>query len=278
MNATAMAFTFTSVVHHAMTSGHYRCLCDCGNRENGLILRNSKKRSTSICFVPELSPSSVIEWNQRPYNRLRVSASTDEDAKQEEKLDSSEESKYDSEKDAPLDISDNTSVSSRPFVGRKISSRIAARTAEVKTMPAPLTISVPSTPAPASPFQQNSKPPFSQETFTPRISLDRQKLKSARPTVFTDGDSRSRGTVSKSLVEAIKQSEREGKTTKFGEPIVPKNLFDDLERIPSDEMKIDFSLNRGQFVIILSFLIIISIMLGTTFFVWKVGGIHFNEY
>lgn len=81
------------------------------------------------------------------------------------------------------------------------------------------------------------------------------------------------------VLDAFKQGEKDGKTTKFGQPIVPKNIFDDVRQTQEekDADKFSFNLRPGDIFLIFSFLLIIGLMLGTAFLVWKVGGIHYNE-
>ncbi|KAG0631871.1 hypothetical protein M758_1G285700 [Ceratodon purpureus] len=83
----------------------------------------------------------------------------------------------------------------------------------------------------------------------------------------------------KQVLDAFKQGERDGKTTKFGQPIVPKNIFDDVRQTQEekDADKFSFSLRPGDIFLVFSFLLIIGLMLGTAFLVWKVGAIHYNE-
>ncbi|KAL3690524.1 hypothetical protein R1sor_016833 [Riccia sorocarpa] len=84
----------------------------------------------------------------------------------------------------------------------------------------------------------------------------------------------------KRVVDAFKEGEKEGKTTKFGQPVVPTNIFQDQRRTP-EEIAADafkFSISPGQLLLIGSFLLIGGLMIGTAFLVWKVGAIHYNEY
>ncbi|KAL2608194.1 hypothetical protein R1flu_026767 [Riccia fluitans] len=84
----------------------------------------------------------------------------------------------------------------------------------------------------------------------------------------------------KRVVDAFKEGEKEGKTTKFGQPVVPSNIFQDVKRTP-EEVAADafkFTISPGQLLLIGSFLLIGGLMVGTAFIVWKVGGIHYNEY
>jgi hypothetical protein len=83
----------------------------------------------------------------------------------------------------------------------------------------------------------------------------------------------------KQVLDAFKQGEKDGKTTKFGQPIVPKNIFDDVRQTQAekDADKFSFNLKPSDIFLIFSFLLIIGLMLGTAFLVWKVGAIHYNE-
>lgn len=83
----------------------------------------------------------------------------------------------------------------------------------------------------------------------------------------------------KQVLDAFKQGEKDGKTTKFGQPIVPKNIFDDVRQTQEekDADKFSFNLKPGDIFLVFSFLLIIGLMLGTAFIVWKVGAIHYNE-
>lgn len=84
----------------------------------------------------------------------------------------------------------------------------------------------------------------------------------------------------KRVLEAFKEGEKENKsTTKFGLPVVPTNIFDEVRRTP-EEIAADafkFEINPGQLLLAGSFLVVIAIMFGTVFLVWKVGAIHYNE-
>ena len=78
------------------------------------------------------------------------------------------------------------------------------------------------------------------------------------------------------VLEASKQSDKGKK--KSGLPEAPTNLFDDSKRGLSTGFTFQFPGGSDLFLIVLSFVLISSIMFATTFIVWKVGAIHFNEY
>ncbi len=81
------------------------------------------------------------------------------------------------------------------------------------------------------------------------------------------------------MLEAFKRGEVEGKTTKFGQPIVPKNIFEDTRRTPEEIAadKFQFQLSTDALLLGLSFVLVIALMLATAYLVWKVGAIHYNE-
>lgn len=199
------------------------------------------------------------------------------------------------------DAAESPSLSpSSPFVGGKISSRIAARVADTTNGRSTATAATPSTftktpssqgiPTPNSLGKPTFTPkPLGSQSFSPKPPSPQGspfssplagagKLNAAKPSVFLDkraGEFKQPGP--KSLMDTLRQSDG-SKTTKFGQPIVPTNLFDEPEKLTAEGKKFEFTLNAGQLVLIFSFVTIISIMLGTAFLVWKVGGIHYNEF
>ncbi|CAM6121062.1 unnamed protein product [Calypogeia fissa] len=125
---------------------------------------------------------------------------------------------------------------------------------------------------PASPFTQagTSKPTAPENPFrkTPFVPDDWEKA-GARPAGS-----------GKRVLDAFKEGEKEGNTTKFGLPLVPTNIFDEVRRTP-EEIAADafkFEISPGQLILAASFLVVIGIMFATVFLVWKVGAIHYNEY
>eukprot|EP00250_Pteridium_aquilinum_P034894 c8278_g1_i1 orf=270-1214(+) len=235
-----------------------------------------------------------------------------------------------SEKGDQANVAKSPSVSSTsPFVGAKISSRIAARVADTTNGRTTASTTIPITPtssktpssqgiptfnpktlnpqenptfrpkppssqtfspkppssqafSPKPPSSQGSpfgsKPPSSQGSPFGSPQAGAEKLKGAKPSVFLD--SRAGGFKEpgpKNLLDTLRQSDG-SRSTKYGQPIVPTNLFDEPDKLTPEERKFEFSFSAGQLVLIFSFLTIISIMLGTSFLVWKVGGIHYNEF
>ncbi|KAF8402613.1 hypothetical protein HHK36_010702 [Tetracentron sinense] len=104
----------------------------------------------------------------------------------------------------------------------------------------------------------------------------REKLRAARVL--------SRNTVSKPLkselgskvLDAIRESDRGKKRS--GLPEAPSNLFDDSKRgMPKKGLTFEFPGGFDLFLIIFSIVFISTVMFSTTYVVWKVGAIHFNE-
>ncbi|KAF8683809.1 hypothetical protein HU200_044744 [Digitaria exilis] len=62
-------------------------------------------------------------------------------------------------------------------------------------------------------------------------------------------------------------------------PEAPGNLFDDSKRgMPKEGWTFELPFGVDVFLVLVSFTLITTIMFGTAFLVWKLGGIHFNEY
>ncbi|XP_024386960.1 uncharacterized protein [Physcomitrium patens] len=133
---------------------------------------------------------------------------------------------------------------------------------------------------PKSPLDDGSDSPFPTGKVSP-FAADRLKSQMASPPSQYNRTSSGRTMINsgKQVLDAFKQGEKDGKTTKFGQPIVPKNIFDDVRQTQEekDADKFSFNLRPGDIFLIFSFLLIIGLMLGTAFLVWKVGGIHYNE-
>lgn len=205
-----------------------------------------------------------------------------------------------------------------PFAKGKISSKIASQTSQngkssnsVSAAPAeaPATpkasapkpaAAAPSSAPPSTPsvFQKapTSKPSFSVKPKsliddgssgafpTGKVSpfaADRLKSQQLSPPSQYNRTSSGRTLINsgKQVLDAFKEGEKAGKTTKFGQPIVPKNIFDDVRQTQAekDADKFSFNLKPSDIFLIFSFLLIIGLMLGTAFLVWKVGAIHYNE-
>ncbi|XP_051181764.1 uncharacterized protein [Lolium perenne] len=89
------------------------------------------------------------------------------------------------------------------------------------------------------------------------------------------------------LLDALRETEggggKKGGRKRSGLPEAPSNLLDDKKRgMPKPGWTFDWmaALPVGTDVLIVaaSFSIITTVMFGTTYLVWKLGAIHFNEY
>lgn len=79
------------------------------------------------------------------------------------------------------------------------------------------------------------------------------------------------------LLDALQESDVKGKKLS-GLPQAPTNLFDDSKRgMPKQGWTFELPVGLDVFFIAFSFVFISSVMFATTYLVWKVGAIHFNE-
>ncbi|KAL6977485.1 hypothetical protein U1Q18_026284 [Sarracenia purpurea var. burkii] len=123
-----------------------------------------------------------------------------------------------------------------------------------------------------NPSSVNVKPGTKRSSLTAR-----EKLRAARVLSRYTESKASKPEFGSNVLEALRESDRGKK--KSGLPEAPTNLFDDSKRgMPKQGLTFDFPGGFDAFVIIVSFVTISSLMFATTYFVWKVGAIHFNEY
>lgn len=108
-------------------------------------------------------------------------------------------------------------------------------------------------------------------------SMVREKLRAARVvTKYAQSKAVKPKTGSK-VLDALRESDR-GMKKKPGLPEAPTNLFDDSKRgMPKKGLTFDFPGGNDLLIIVFSFVFISTVMFATTYFVWKVGAIHFNE-
>ncbi|CAH2064011.1 unnamed protein product [Thlaspi arvense] len=79
------------------------------------------------------------------------------------------------------------------------------------------------------------------------------------------------------ILEVLKESDKKSKR-KPGLPEAPTNMLDDSKRgMPKKGLTFDLPGSADILVIAFSFVFISTVMFATTFLVWKLGGIHFNE-
>lgn len=124
----------------------------------------------------------------------------------------------------------------------------------------------------------NLQPPVAVKNAAPkRLPLTaREKLRAARVlSKYTEAKPSKSNSGSK-IIDALRESDKGKKRSRL--PEAPSNLLDDSKRgMPKPGWTFDFPGGPDLFFIIVSFVTISTIMLGTTYLVWKVGAIHFNE-
>ena len=105
----------------------------------------------------------------------------------------------------------------------------------------------------------------------------RERLKAARVlSRYTDSKA-SKSEMGSKVLDAMRESDKGKKRS--GLPEAPENLFDDSKRgMPKEGWTFEFPGGSELFFIVVSFVLISSIMFATTYIVWKVGAIHFDEY
>ncbi|CAM8886872.1 hypothetical protein QQ045_027600 [Rhodiola kirilowii] len=129
---------------------------------------------------------------------------------------------------------------------------------------------------------QSSKVPngnaLSQETQLKKTPLTvKEKLRAARvlSRYGTPKPKANRAKLGSSVLDALKESDK-GKRS--GLPEAPTNLLDDSKRgMPKAGLTFDLPGGRDLLVIAFSFVFISTVMFATTYLVWKLGAIHFNE-
>ncbi|KAK7387465.1 hypothetical protein VNO78_28292 [Psophocarpus tetragonolobus] len=124
--------------------------------------------------------------------------------------------------------------------------------------------------------QGSAASPKSQSAAKRPPLTARERLKAARVISQYTQSKASKPDMSTRVLEASKQSDRGKK--KSGLPEAPTNLFDDSKRGLSTGFTFQFPASSDLFIIVFSFVLISTVMFATTYIVWKVGAIHFNEY
>lgn len=118
----------------------------------------------------------------------------------------------------------------------------------------------------------NQKPAIKRSPLTAR-----EKLRAARVLSRYTESKASKPQLGSKLLDALKESDK-GKR-RSGLPEAPTNLFDDSKRgMPKPGWTFEFPGGFDVFLIVFSFVFISTVMFATTYIVWKLGGIHFNEY
>ncbi|XP_057523220.1 uncharacterized protein LOC130803073 isoform X2 [Amaranthus tricolor] len=102
----------------------------------------------------------------------------------------------------------------------------------------------------------------------------RERLRAARVLSRYSDSKPSKSEMGRSVLDALKESEK----GKKGLPQAPTNLFDDSKRgMPKKGLTFDLPGGFDLFLIGFSFVFISTVMFATTYIVWKVGAIHYNE-
>ena len=132
------------------------------------------------------------------------------------------------------------------------------------------------------------KPPDTSTAAVKQSGLTaREKLRAARVlSKYTDSKAAAAGVAApprrpaefgSKVLEAMRETD--GGKKRSGLPEAPSNMLDDSQRgLSKGGFSFDFPGRNDVLLIIFSFVFISSVMFATTFVVWKLGAIHFNEY
>uniref|UniRef100_A0A1J3E2P4 Uncharacterized protein n=1 Tax=Noccaea caerulescens TaxID=107243 RepID=A0A1J3E2P4_NOCCA len=107
----------------------------------------------------------------------------------------------------------------------------------------------------------------------------RERLRAARVlSRYTEATPKpSRPKMGSQILEVLKESDKKS-NRKPGLPQAPTNMLDDSKRgMPKNGLTFDLPGSADILVIAFSFVFISTVMFATTFLVWKLGAIHFNE-
>lgn len=131
----------------------------------------------------------------------------------------------------------------------------------------------------ANPELKSQTSDVSQSTTKKSPLTARERLRAARVlSRYTESkESSTKSDMGSRVLDALKDSDRGKKRSRL--PEAPTNLFDDSKRgLPKPGFTFQFPGGFDLFIIVFSFVFISTLMFATTFVVWKVGAIHFNEY
>lgn len=125
----------------------------------------------------------------------------------------------------------------------------------------------------SAPSSTNSENPMSRR---PSLTV-REKLRTARVLSKYMEAKLAKEEFGSRVLEASRESDKGQKSS--GLPEAPTNLFDDSKRgLPPPGWTFELPFRGDIFFIVFSFVFISTVMLATTYIVWKSGAIHFNEY
>lgn len=104
----------------------------------------------------------------------------------------------------------------------------------------------------------------------------REKLKAARILSRYPDSKPPKSEYGSKVLDMLRESDRGKKKSRL--PEAPTNMLDDSKRgMPKQGLTFDFPGGFDLFLIVLSFVLITTTMCATTYIVWKLGAIHFNE-
>lgn len=126
--------------------------------------------------------------------------------------------------------------------------------------------------------KQDTSSSTNQQSTSKRSPLTaRERLRAARVLSRYTETKASKSDMGSKVLDALKESDRGKRRSRL--PEAPTNLFDDSKRgLPKPGLTFQFPGGMDLFVIAFSFVFISTVMFATTYLVWKVGAIHFNEY
>ncbi|XP_039009880.1 uncharacterized protein LOC120138501 [Hibiscus syriacus] len=127
------------------------------------------------------------------------------------------------------------------------------------------------------PEQDVSSSPNLQST-TRKVSLTaKERLRAARVLSRYTESKPSKSEMGSKVLDAMREGDKGKKRSRL--PEAPTNLFDDSKRgLPKPGLTFQFPGGNDLLLIIFSVVFISTVMFTTTYIVWKVGAIHFNEY
>jgi len=123
----------------------------------------------------------------------------------------------------------------------------------------------------------SSSSPNLQSTLKRSPLTAKERLRAARVLNRYSESKATKSEMGSKVLDALRESDRGKKRS--GLPEAPTNLFDDSKRgMPKQGLTFQFPGGVELLAIVVSFVLISTVMFATTFIVWKVGAIHFNEY
>ncbi|KAI3748868.1 hypothetical protein L6452_12269 [Arctium lappa] len=121
--------------------------------------------------------------------------------------------------------------------------------------------------------ETNAIPKRSKLTAREKLRAARVRSRNAEPKPVVKAELGSK------VLEALRENDKITGKKRSGLPEAPTNLFDDSKRgMPKKGLTFELPVGWDVFLIILSVVVISTVMFTTTFVVWKMGAIHFNEY